>query len=168
MDRSDVVADLTLSVTKACLVWQDRHDPEEPPPASYVSTVIRRRSVSLIRTFKTHWKTSKEVSSDPSIQRYAPTPEVVKLAEERDQVVQSLVQVLQDQMTPALFALLHLRFCTEMSSQEILRLTGDDDGKAERAQLSRDLYRAKVEAREILRGLAIEGYEDTRPGGVDD
>ena len=139
------------------------------PPPQFLTTVIKRRAQHFNRATRVWWRLLDDMvrqswddddDQTPVIDRVqAPAgdlPDTAMTAAEQQDTYQALVYVLQQNLPPAAFAILHLRIIEEMSPVEIAEITGIQSN----THASKRVGYAKAIAWGMLRSLGIEDWED--------
>jgi RNA polymerase sigma factor (sigma-70 family) len=186
MDVDDVEEEIRMMV----LVAIRRFAAEKGmlPPRCFLTTVIKRRAKHFSRATNLWWRAFEDImmqaataNTDDAVESIVervvdatPAVDETMTEAEQEEVYRALVYVLQRDLPPAAFAVLHLRIVEELHPQEIGQLTGI--GRCDAYGISRTSKRvqyAKQRAWAMLSALGIERWEDvlaTRPedtGGID-
>jgi DNA-directed RNA polymerase specialized sigma24 family protein len=138
-DRHDVQQELRLAIMLAC---RHREASGEPVTDGYINRVLRNTLISIGRSTRTAKRSTINedgfhqgaasldaplhdgaVLADILPSPLAP-PDAAMEAMERDEGLSGLVYLLRTQLSPATFAMLHLRFAEEWSPEMMAQLLG--------------------------------------------
>jgi len=167
MGQEDLQSELRMAVVLSCRKWHADGHKGKPEPA-WIQRAVSSRKLNLIRTIKRaqanepHESGSDEEGDNP-LDRVAcdlPSPGTVAEAAERRDALAGLVYALREGMTPNAFALLHLRYVEEHSPADIERRVGLPTQGKPGQRVSRKLWRAKKQARELLDALGMTTVDD--------
>ena len=171
MDVDDVEEEIRMMVLIAIRRFAAKRG--ELPPRPFLTTVIKRRVQHFNRATRVWWRVLDEVVRKAlAEQGDAESPLMLDIPdgstavddsmtqEDQEEVYRALVYVLQQNLPPAAFAVLHLRIIEELSPQEIAQLTGIERSSHGVSLASKRVAYAKTIAWEMLKALGIEGWED--------
>lgn len=166
MDHEDVVADLQLALVKA--IRRHRWNHSELLPDPLVRTIVKRRVSVLIRNTVAKYRESlyhcslpvneegDQLQPEQLVADDAPSQEDQFAQDELQAVCQALQYALQRNMSPAVFAVLHLRCVEELTPTQIAELSKLRSWQ----QVSDKIGWAKVRAQAFLRTLGISSWEE--------
>jgi RNA polymerase sigma factor (sigma-70 family) len=161
MSAEDVRQDLRVTLVSAARRYAAERGAGALPPGPFLTTVIKRRVFVLIRDSqvpfrrdeqarpaedgKTWWHPQSDLqSADAKIE-----------ATDREAICSALVYVLRRRLTPAQFALIHLRYIEGLAPQQIAKTLGCSDSQV----INKRLTFARQRAAAHLAALGIDTWE---------
>jgi DNA-directed RNA polymerase specialized sigma24 family protein len=163
MDYEDIECEMRSMLLVATRKFAAEHG-RFPPPA-FVIVVIKRRVSHFSRASRKWWRKVdqliEEFREQPKPDEHlavddGATPEEALAEADLEEVYQALVYVIQRDLPPAAFAILHLRVIEELSPVEIAELAGIESNSL----ASKRIGYAKRRAWAMLKALGIERWED--------
>ena len=156
----DAFQELLIAAIVATRSWAANSD--EPPPEPWLWLAVRRKRGKLFRHVKRHTHPTDQLDVDAENESAhqpvadTPDPEVAVAGARRQSRLTVVVSTLRGHLSPEQWRLLTLRHCEGRDPAEIAEVLGD--GTTAR-QVSRALYRARSEARDILGVAGIAPVE---------
>jgi DNA-directed RNA polymerase specialized sigma24 family protein len=172
MGREDVEQDLMLTLCEFTRRYYAGHG--KLPPGAYIRHALKWRVKVLVRASKVQFRVAttrakttwtddegRESPIDFPDESGVGADERLAQAELSD-VCEALVYAVRQNLTPAAFAVMHLRYIEGLTPAEIAHATA-----ATAPQVSKKLRTAKVRAGQFLSGLGIEAWEDVEEADDD-
>ena len=171
LGRDDVLQELRLAVILAC-----RLASPDLPTDAYLRKVLANTATSIVRltcaqkravTNEDGFLEGAGEFTEGCIEHPTLDPEQALHVMEAERHLQTFVFRLRQGLSPAQFALLHLRFAHEWTPEAIATNLGygtDVGTKTAAHRVSQALQRAKAQAVAFLATIGVSAYEDTEVG----